>query len=653
MNTLFLKRWILTAAALFILNTGFNQVRSFVDITSQIAESESKCLLNHRQHYKSRSGQNIDINYTRFNWGIDPAALFIKGDVTMYFKAVQPDVTSIILELKQNMMIDSIIFRSNQINHNYISDFEFTVDLAGSISQNERDSLTIYYHGVPEQGGGFGSFMQDEHEGVPIIWTLSEPYGAKEWWPGKNDLVDKIDSIDIFVRTPAQYRVGSHGLLVSEEASGNDKVFHWKHRYPIVSYLVAVAVTNYAQFTTYAVFENDSIPILDYVFPEDSAAIFIEASNTYEMIQLFDTLFTPYPFRSEKYGHAQFGWGGGMEHQTMSFMGSYLHDIRAHELAHSWFGNMVTLSSWHEIWLNEGFATYSNGLSYEHMYDGYYWNIWKRQTKDAVISEPGGSVYCEDTTDVARIFSSRLSYHKGAYMLHMIRWVIGDENFFSAVRNYLNDPMLAYRFATTNDAKAHFESVSGIDLTEFFADWYFGEGYPIYDINVNQLETNAEVVVTIQQEQSHPSVEYFEMPVPIEIYGDGQSKTLVCENTFSGEQFLFPDPGFNIDSVKFDPDIWLAAKLENISLGVEDTQFSDRLISIYPNPAQTFIQVFIPDLQIKAVELYDLSGRLMLQTPVYQTNRVVKVNIERVPKGLYFVRIISDGGNLDGKVVIL
>ena len=634
---------------MFYLSSGtFSQEFIFTDNTKQIAEAESKAYKNFHREHPSRAGNNIDISYACFNWEVDPAVLYIKGDIDFYFKALQPGVSSIILELNENMTIDSILFRDQKMNFEFISGFEFRIDLSTSLQQNEFDWIKIFYQGEPDQGGGFGAFIQDEHDGVPIIWTLSEPYGAKEWWPGKNNLRDKIDSIDVFVTTPQQYRVASHGILVSETLSGNNKIYHWKHRYPIVSYLVAFAVTNYVQFSNYATLGGDQVEILEYVFPEDSATIAGQTANTNKMMQLFDTLFSPYPFRAEKYGHAQFSWGGGMEHQTMSFMGYYSHDIRAHELAHSWFGNMVTLSSWHHIWLNEGFATYATGLSFEHMSDGYWWPVWKRNTVNAVVSEPDGSVYCEDTTSVSRIFDARLSYHKGAYVLHMIRWVMGDEAFYTAIKNYLNDPMLAYRFATNEDLKAHFETACNCNMTEFYNDWYYGEGYPTYGISVNQLE-NQQVLVTINQDQSDPSVSFFEMPVPVVVYGEERDTTLIFENTYSGQEF-YADPGFVIDSVKFDPDLWLISKSSFITLGI-DNLTPEQKIQIYPNPADDHILFTIPNVLIKKVEVSDLSGSVILDRSILSKNKIIELDISGISPGVYFLKIFTADGVFYEKMV--
>jgi hypothetical protein len=628
----------------------FSQQYIFSDNTALIAETESHryhCCSHHRT---GRAGQNIDMVYTRFEWEVDPAVRYIKGMVMQKFRAIE-DVSAVILELNDNMTIDSIIFRGKPVGFSFISGFEFSVDLGAVVQQSELDSIGIFYQGEPITESGFGSFVQDEHEGTPVIWTLSEPYGAKDWWPGKNDLTDKIDSIDVVIKTPAPYRAVSHGLLVNEIEEDEHMIYHFRHRYPIVSYLVAFAVTNYVTFTNWAVLSGDSIPIVNYVYPEDSASIFGQTANTYEILQLFDTLFSPYPFRNEIYGHAQFSRPGGMEHQTMSFMGNFSHDIRSHELAHSWFGNMITLSSWHDIWLNEGFATYSTGLSFEHMYDGFWWPRWKEIALERITAEPDGSVYVEDTTSVARIFDSRLSYFKGAYLLHQIRWIIGDEAFYSAIRNYLNDPMLAYRFATLDDVKAHFELAGERDLTDFFAKWYYGEGYPIYGVDVISLSQSDELLITLHQEQSHPSVEFFDMPVPLRVYGGEQEFDVICQHTYSGEQFIVPYPGFDIDSVKFDPDMWLIAKLDYLSLGLPDNKSVSGRINIYPNPAREHIEFVITDTWIDRFEIVSLTGQIIDAARISSINEVVKINVSGLEPGMYFLQVETGEGRYEGKFV--
>jgi aminopeptidase N len=367
------------------------------------------------------------------------------------------------------------------------------------------------------------------------------------------------------------------------------------------------------------------------------------------MLQLFDTLFGAYPFKNEKYGHAQFSWGGGMEHQTMSFMSYYSHDIRSHELAHSWFGNKITLATWHDIFLNEGFATYATGISFEHMINGFYWDRWKSIARNRIIAEPGGSVYVEDTTDVERIFSSRLSYYKGAYLLHMIRGIMGDAAFYEAIRNYVADPMLVYRFATLDDFIYHIESASEMDFTEFFDDWYYGEGYPIYGVNVAQMEEDGKIHVTIFQDQSHPSVEYFGMPVPIVVYGNGTSKTLICNNSYSGETYIFDNPGFVMDSVNFDPDQWILAKLDFLNLGIANGE--THVLEIHPNPAVDEVHFFIPNKKVQEVEIFDVGGRIILSSKPSTINEFIEINVSELSAGVYFIKASADNKHFEGKFI--
>jgi aminopeptidase N len=418
---------------------------------------------------KSSTGTNYDVKYHRCYWQINPQVYYIKGVVTTYYVAKQT-LSQIDFDLSDILTVDSVKYHNLNVTFSHQNNILSVSGL--NVTQNTLDSITIYYQGVPSNTG-FGSFIQSAHANDSIIWTLSEPYGAKDWWPSKENLNDKIDSTDIYIEVPQGNRAASNGVLISTQLTGSNVIYHWKHRYPIDYYLIALAVTNYAEYVQNIPLSTGTLFMQNYFYPEDSISNSNDVQGFPPIIQLYDTLFTPYPFMNEKYGHAQFGWGGGMEHQTMSFMGGFGHELMAHELAHQWFGNKITCATWQDIWLNEGFATYLTGLTYEHMFNGYWWPIWKRNQINRITSQPNGSVFCNDTTNVNRIFDGRLSYAKGAYVLHMLRWVVGDSAFFAGVRNYLNDSLLAYALAYTNNLKSHLELASGRDLTEFFNDWFF------------------------------------------------------------------------------------------------------------------------------------------------------------------------------------
>lgn len=582
----------------------------------------------------SFAGENIDIIYTRAQWQINPAVLYISGAVTPYFKTTNIGVQRINFELESSMVVDSVKYHGQSISFADSSTYLLNIYLPSALALGTTDSLTIFYHGVPG-ASGFGSFIQSTHGNSPILWTLSEPYGAREWWPCKNELSDKIDSIDILVTCPNQYRAASNGVLVNEITSGNNKTYHWKHRYPIATYLVAIAVTNYAVYSDFAQLQNATVEILNYVFPEDSLTAVQSTPTTITSLQLYSNLFIDYPFADEKYGHAQFGWGGGMEHQTMSFMGGFSHELIAHELAHQWFGDMVTCGSWQDIWLNEGFATYLTGLTYEHMPTTPYWESWKQGKISHIISAPDGSVFCDDTTSVSRIFSGRLSYSKGAYVLHMLRWVCGDSAFFQGIKNYLTDANINHKYAITNNLKYHLEQSSGLNLNEFFDDWYYGQGFPTYSVSAVDY-SNGNVEVILDQTTSHTTVPFFEMPVPIQFSAPGFDTIVVLNHTSSGQVFNL-NIGFSPKTVKFDPDLNLvAAASTNLVVGLKQVD-EDFSISVYPNPTDDVLNISILGQTVDFIEVISMDGQVLNR--ISNPNSMSQISLKNYSSGIYLMRV--------------
>ncbi|MHC1778299.1 MAG: M1 family aminopeptidase [Lentimicrobium sp.] len=578
---------------------------------------------------------NYDLKYLRFDLNIDPAQEFISGSLFTLFVVTGDLSGGLGMELSTDLTVDSVLYEGEPVTFVQSGEFSLSVNIPGNPGLGALKGVEVFYRGTPVSGAGFGSVGWKAHEGVPAMWTLSEPYGCRDWWPGKNDLTDKADSVDIIVHSPELYRTASNGILVRDEVNGGIRTCHWKHRYPVVPYLIAIAVTNYEVYSDFAYSGGIPVEILNYVYPEDKADIMPRTTQTVPLIEIFSELFTTYPFINEKYGHAQFGWGGGMEHQTMSFMGRFDFEIIAHELAHQWFGDMITLNSWKDIWLNEGFATYLAGMSYEHMFDGYYWPFWKSQNISYVTSEPGGSVYVDDTTSVSRIFSGRLSYSKGALLLHMLRWVMGNEAFFGACRSYLNDARLKYGFAGTSDLVAHLEAASGKDLTEFMNDWYYGQGYPSYNIICNQIAAG-DYEVEIRQTQSHASVQFFEMPVPVKFYGSGKDTTIVFDHTSNAQLFrIYPE--FEIDSVKFDPEQWIISADNSVTL----TRKTE-VVTMYPNPVVDFLRISIPGNNLEDFAVFDCLGR-SVNLSYKQEGAGLSIDARELKSGLYFIRIKVGG----------
>lgn len=632
-----MKKFLLSAIIILCSFSLFAQSAAWLR-EKKIAEYEMKANAGKfMKNTETFNGDNYDLKYNRFEWFIDPDTFYIVGKVTTYFQTVIASVTQITFDMHNNLIVDSVMYHGTALSSSHTSN-TLTVTLPGPLGNNVLDSVRVIYHGNPGYSG-FGSFIKDNHNGTPIIWTLSEPFGAKDWWPCKNTLCDKIDSFDVIVTCPQAYRTGSNGVLVSDVVLGGNRTCHWQSHYPIPAYLIAIAVTNYSCYSNWVPFGTDSIEVLNYVFPEDLGAATAQTPDIITSMTFYNNTFIPYPFKDEKYGHAQFGWGGGMEHQTMTFLVNFDYGLMAHELAHQWFGDMITCDSWHNIWINEGFATYLTGLNYEQGLGGMTWSYWKSSTVDEITNDPDGSVFCTDTTSVNRIFDWRLSYCKGAYLLHMLRWVVGDTNFFHGMRNYLNDPALAYGYAGTAEYKAHMEAASGMNLDEFFNDWFTGEGYPTYDVQCVKYPAN-EVHVTINQTQSNSSVSFFEMPVPI-YFSDGvHDTTIVFNHTYSGQTFSC-NPGFNATTMTFDPELHICSKNNILTVGVKDQPFDNFEFSVNPNPATDKIIVSYKNIPVDRIEIIDMSGKTDVIVQNAQSSNTLEIDISKYNSGNYLIKAIA------------
>lgn len=599
------------------------------------------------QHRTNALTENYDLKYYRFEWSIDPAVYGIKGTVTPYFTVLETGFDVIHFDFSSDLSIDSIVWRGQKLSYAQPSDYQLTIQFPSALVKGSLDSIAITYNGVPPSGG-FGSFIQSTHAGEPALWTLSEPFGSQDWWPCKNGLDDKIDSIDVIVTTGAKYRAASNGTLVSElSMPGGMKKFHWKHRYAIAPYLVAISVTNYTAYTDDVLLSDGTVmPMVNYVYPENLEDAKVGTADNVRVLQYFDSLFVDYPFKKEKYGHAQFGWGGGMEHQTMSFVINYGWGLLAHELAHQWFGDYVTCGTWEDIWLNEGFATYLEGLSRERFQSDNDWYNWKAGKVNSIVSNTGGSVKVDDPTNVNRIFSGRLSYNKGSYLLHMLRWKLGDQLFFKGLRNYLLDK--SFDYAVTNELKAHLESVSGQDLDEFFRDWYEGQGFPTYEVRWDQ-ESDI-LLIQLDQTTSHPSVSFFEMPVPIRLSGEGKSIIIRPEQTFSGQVFQFL-PDFKVEKVEFDPELWLAAKgkviQQDLISGLDDDGFDG--LKVYPNPVTDILNISYKENIFQAYSIFDLSGKSVASGNI--ANEESHIDVRHLAAGNYIVKLTGSNKEVTKEIV--
>ncbi len=624
--------------------------QDYNEILNAIRVSEAKTAMRRMMSSSDLNTGNYDVKYHRLELNVDPSQAVISGDITTYFEAKEA-MTEITFDLADNMTVSQVLQRGNSLSFIQNTDDELVITLPLTQSQGVLDSLIVSYSGNPVSSG-FGSFEQTTHNGDPIIWTLSEPYGAKGWWPCKQDLIDKVDSIDVYITTPEfnpsneAYVAVSNGLEISQSVASSDKITHFKHRHPIPAYLVAIAVTNYEIYSHQVSNNGNPFDIINYVYPENLESAQASTGVTVDIMNIFTDLFEEYPFADEKYGHAQFGWGGGMEHTTVSFMGSFSRGLIAHELAHQWFGNKITCGSWKDIWLNESFATYLAGLVIENLDGETNFKSWRQQRINNITSQPDGAVYLsdQDTTSVSRIFSGRLSYNKGAMVLHMLRRKLDDTEFYRGLQDYLDTPNLAYDFAKTQDFNDAMELSTGENLDEFFNDWIYNQGYPSYTINWNQNDSQLQLMIS--QTQSHTSVSFFEADVPIRIVGTlGETLDIVLDHTTNNEQF-FETVNFIIEDVLFDPNYDLISRNNTVTLSTTDFNYN-RDIILYPSPTTSIINIIKPDgLDIKSIRIYNTLGQLLLQrswTP--------QVDLNGITSGLLFVQFQTEDKIINKRII--
>lgn len=630
---------------LLLLCFSISFAQSNLHRTNTIAQAEMKSNSGVVNFQANPNTANYDITYHKLEFTLNPSVKFITGKVTTTYTALS-NMSTITFDFANPLTVSSV--KKGATNLTFVEDAnnQLIITLPATQLAGTSATLEINYSGVPP-ANGFDSFVQTTHNGSPVIWTLSEPFGARDWWPCKQDLNDKINSIDVYITAPSQYVAVSNG--VEPEApvvSGANKTTHFHHGYPIPAYLIAVTVSNFTVYNqTGGTFPNE-YPIINYIYPEDMASVEFQLAETPAILELYENLFEIYPFHNEKYGHAQFGWGGGMEHTTVSFMVGFDRQLIAHEMGHQWFGDKITCGTWKDIWLNEGFATYLAALVIEN-FDGVDSFIAEKDGMiNYITSSSNGAVYLTDvqSTSVDRIFSSRLSYNKGAMVLEMLRFKMGDTMFFQALKNYLADPNLAYKYAITTDLQSHLEAVYGSSLTEFFSDWIYNQGYPTYTITAQNWGAGQAKFV-VNQTQSDPSVSYFEMPVPVRVYGTGgQQADLVLDNTFDGQVIIKSVP-FSITSVEFDPDKHLISANSTATLGNQNFDL-ESAITLYPNPASDVVHIQMPSTTtLEKVIVYNNLGQKVME------NSNLDFSVNSLSTGVHYIDIQTAEGTFHKKFI--
>jgi len=533
-----------------------------------------------------------------------------------------------------NLVCDSVRRSGNICTFTTGSD-KLLIDLDREFNRGESLSVDIYYHrnaGTPNRGF---YFYARGNQGIPhaICYSTTEPADARYWFPCFDEPWDKAErGCQVNITTPDSMSGCANGIVDSITLNAGKKTCWWTHRYPISTYLITFAASRWASFKQWFYpAPNESLPIQNFMWPEDSSRAVTAFANVVDMLQFFAApdRYGPYPFATEKYGHVvayPFQWGG-MENQTLTMVHRYWiqrgnDNGIAHELSHHWWGDMVTCLDWRNIWLNEGFATYSDEL--------YTWHQQGLTAFYNLIRSRAADYFSEESTDTHPIYAPPAghefdwghSYCKGAWVQHMLRYVLGDTIwsrpgiFFTLLRAY--GESLKYKNASTADYQRIAEQISGLDLDWFFDEWVYSYGYPVYNVGwqTTPVGDSWQLTIDLSQHNITGAPPLFHIPVEIKVLFTGKDTLLrypVTANPQRNRFWFSQQP----TAIEFDPNEWLL-DVHSTTVGIAlDT--SPHTLPSYPqltlSPSLTrkhlIINYTLPFSAFTTLTLLDPSGRII------------------------------------------
>ena len=627
---------------------------SFLILGSLLFGQSTICGKKNRIHSQLKSNslsiaqiaqtERYDVHFYHLDLNMNNLSTALSGTVRMDASANE-SLDSALYELFSGYTITEIRVNGNTVDY---SRNNSAIKVPVNALQNEIFYIETDYSGTPPTAatnplGGAGMSQDDSPTwGNEVVWSLSEPFSAYEWFPCKQSLTDKADSSYFFITVPSNLKAGSNGLLEQVVDLGNGfSRYEWKHRHPIDYYLISVSVSSYVEYNVYANPAGAPNPILiqNYIYDNPQTLINFQddIDETVDFMELFYDLYGPYPFEDEKYGHCMAPFSGGMEHQTMTTQGFFTKGLTTHELGHQWWGDNVTCASWCDIWINEGFASYSEYLMLENLYPnesaGHMQDV-----HDNVMNQNGGSVWVLDSLNENRIFSGRLTYDKGAAIVHTMRYMVNDDALFFDI---LRDFQVAFRDSTAYgiDFKEALEDATGIDFNPVFEEWYFGEGYPTYSLLWQQ--SGEDVLVEINHTCSKPNVTAtFTNDLDIRFIRPGIGDTIVrFDVNDNSNTFTVSNIGTIASSILIDPENWIINQVGSIvqsdELSFIEAEQNNLNLSIYPNPSRGTFQ--INGLAEKAeLTIYDLKGKERKNISVLP-NEII--DITNLGEGSYIIEI--------------
>lgn len=519
----------------------------------------------------------VDVQHYDLTINLNMTSTALSGELTMDATVLQ-DLTQFAFDLNPNGGLMTVSRVDQGVGTDPLT-FAFAGNFLVVTLPEERPAgdnlrLRVQYGGTPAVGGVFGApYRVTTHNTVPILYTFSEPYGARNWWPCK-DLPDDKASMSTRIVCDEAYTVVSNGLLTQQEDLGTTKRWSFTSDFPMATYLFSICATNYQYVgVTYNSRDGQTqMPLGHYLYPESFANEQAGVNGTLDAMEFFSELFGEYPFIMAKYATATHPSGSGMEHTTCTSMP--INDVgiatgspepgkgrrNIHELAHHWFGNSITAASFDHLWLNEGFATWCEAIYYEDdgasiaRYHEYIASLVTSGVTDTVpLVGPGSDAFAGSNV-----------YRRGALVLHMLRGVMGQENLLQAIRNYLN--RYEYSVAVTEEFQAECEAVYGGSLEWFFETWCYGVGRPTYSWSyaVSGTPGDYTLQLQVQQTQAAPMANVFQMPIEIVMTTlAGETRTERVMNNARTQSFSIPLGDFEPWTVSFDPQNWILKRVLN------------------------------------------------------------------------------------------
>ena len=410
------------------------------------------------------------------------------------------------------------------------------------LSAGESFAVVVHYSGSPRLLDQYTGFHVARTEsGRPWISTSCQTIGAHSWWPCKANFFhpqDKNERLLMNITVPADLYAACNGRLLAVLEEGSHKTYRWFNEYPQPTYTVSMSIAPYVVLE-----EQFELPGLEqplevryYVLAEDVERARVEFAAARELLAFFGERFGPFPYPKAKYGLAQTPvWG--MEHATVIAYGNsfptaigqegivdpfalrnrHYDYILVHETAHEWWGNAITAAHWGDLWLHEGFACYAEALWVEHQEGLEAYLDFMQKSKRAI--NPDKTVFRPHNATIGEAFDE-IVYDKGAFILHMLRYVMGDEKFFAAVKEFATDPRFLYRTTRSRDFIRICEKHHGSSLRTFFQPWLYAAGWPHYQVKKAVLEEGqkkAVLDITCRSRAQFPYV----MPIDVD---------LVCED---------------------------------------------------------------------------------------------------------------------------